>query len=177
MPPIRLFAALRPPEAICEALLDTMEGLDGARWQDFDNLHITLRFIGEVGPHQADDIALALSRVEIRPFTVEISGVGHFETKGRPNAIWAAIVPSAPLTSLQQSVERACQRAGLAAETRKFIPHITLARLNKASGDIGPWLARHGQLAHGPWQCDSFALFESRLLPGGSVYQEIARFA
>jgi len=172
----RLFIALAPPNHVREALLDPMEGLEGARWQDFDNLHITLRFVGEVSRLQADDLALALSRVEFASFPVSIRGVGHFEKKQQPNAIWAAVLPSAPLSRLQLSIEQACQRAGLAVETRKFIPHITLARLNRSSGDISPWLARHDGLAIKPWQADGFAIFESQLTAGGAIYTQVERF-
>ena len=172
----RLFIALRPPAAICDALLDPMEALAGARWQDYDNLHLTLRFAGEVSRHTADDLALALSRVEVRPFPLAIRGVGYFEKKGMANAIWAQVAASAELAALQERVEHACRSAGLAAETRKFVPHITLARLNRSSAPIAPWLARHAQLAPGPWQVDALGLYESRLTPSGPVYTQIAQF-
>ncbi|WAT17995.1 RNA 2',3'-cyclic phosphodiesterase [Aurantiacibacter sp. MUD11] len=173
---IRLFVALHPPESVCDALLDTMEGIPGARWQDADNLHLTLRFIGEVDRHTAADIETALEQVPFTPFPLELAGVGHFEGKGRAKAIWAGVVPSAPLDELQMRVEMACRRAGLPAETRKFIPHVTLARLNAGSGPIGDWLARHGRLRLGPWQVEGFSLIESHLTANGSIYQDVASF-
>lgn len=172
----RLFAALPLPEPIREALLDPMEALPGARWQDADNLHVTLRFIGEVHARDAGDVMLALSRVAFAPFALRIAGVGHFERKNRATAVWARLAPSDDLGMLHQQAEAACQRAGLAAETRKFTPHVTLARLNSASGPIAPWLARHGDLALGPWTVDRFCLFESHLSRAGSTYEEIASF-
>ena len=176
MPQRRLFIALRPPEAVCEALLDTMEGVPGARWQDADNLHITLRFIGEVDRHQHADIVCALESVPFRPFDLRLKGVGHFEGKKRPKAIWAQVEPSKMLLDLQHSVEMACRRAGLPAETRKFVPHVTLARLNSGSGHIGDWLSRNGELSLGPWRVDEFALSESNLTPQGPIYEDIERF-
>lgn len=173
---MRLFVALPLPEDIREALLDPMERVPGARWQDADNLHITLRFIGEVSRHEVDDLTIALAQVGWRDFPLSLRGVGHFETKGRAAAIWARVLDSPELAELQSRIEQACRRAGLPAETRKFIPHVTLARLNRSSGEIGGWLAQHGGLALGPWQADAFALFESHLVPGGSIYQEILRF-
>lgn len=173
----RLFAALPLPESITDPLLDTMEALEGARWQLADNLHITLRFIGEVDARQADDVVLALSQVRFANFSLEIAGVGHFERKGRANAIWARVVPGEALTRLQQSCELACRRAGLAAETRKFLPHVTIARLNRSSGDIAPWLARHETLALGPWRAGEFALYESHLSDHGANYTIIERFS
>ena len=173
---MRLFVALPVPDAVREELLDPMEGVAGVRWQDADNLHITLRFIGDVSRHQADDLACALADVASRDFAVALQGVGHFETKGRPTAIFARVAPSPALADLQQRVENACNRAGFAGETRKFIPHVTLGRLNRSSADIREWLVRHTALALGPWQAEGFALYESLLVPGGSIYSKIEQF-
>jgi len=172
----RLFVAMRPPEDVCEALLDAMEGVAGARWQDADNLHITLRFIGEADRHLYADVLTTLESVAMQPFPVEIAGVGHFEGKHRPNLIWARVAPSSALVALQKKLELACQRAGLPAETRKFVPHVTLARLNSGSAPIGDWLAAHGTLSCRTWQADGFALYESDLTPNGAIYRELAQF-
>ena len=172
----RLFIALRPPEDVAERLLDTMEGISGARWQDADNLHITLRFIGEVDRHVAADVETALEGLTFPPFALAISGVGHFEGNRRAKAIWARVAPNPHLDELQMRVELACRRAGLRPETRKFVPHITLARLNSGSGMIGDWLHRHGTLALGPWQATDFSLYESDLTPNGALYSEIRKF-
>lgn len=172
----RLFIALPLPEPVKEALLDTQEGITAARWQDADNFHITLRFVGEVDRHTAADLETALDGLTFTPFPVSISGVGQFEGRHRPNAVCARISPSAQLEELQMRVEMACRRAGLPAVTRKFIPHVTLARLNSGSGAIGDWLSARGALSLGPWQVDQFALYESDLTPNGSIYSEITRF-
>lgn len=172
----RLFLALAPPPAITEALLDLQEGLSGARWVDSDNFHLTLRFVGEIDRHAADDLETALECLSFAPFTLELCGVGHFEGKGRAKAIWAGLRPSSALDELQHRSEIACRRAGLAPETRKFIPHITLARLNSASGFVGEWLAQHDALQLGPWPVESFALFASELTPNGPIYRQLRRF-
>ncbi|MGB3796724.1 MAG: RNA 2',3'-cyclic phosphodiesterase [Alteraurantiacibacter sp.] len=172
----RLFVALRPPDHVAEALLDTMEGISGARWQDADNLHITLRFIGEVDRHTQADVQTALADVIFAPFTIKISGVGHFEGRKRPNAIWARVLPSAQLDELQMRVEMACRRAGLPPLTRKFVPHITLARLNSGSGFVAGWLNRHGTLSPLPWPANRFSLYESDLTPNGALYSEVRKF-
>ncbi len=172
----RLFIALRPPEAVAEALLDTMEGISGARWQDADNLHVTLRFIGEVDRHTAADVETALDSLTFATFPISISGVGHFEGNKRPRAIWARVAPSPQLDELQMRVEMACRRAGLRPETRKFVPHVTLARLNSGSGLIDDWLLRHGTLNLGPWTVDRISLYESDLTPNGAIYSEVEVF-
>lgn len=172
----RLFIALPVPDRVGQALLDTQEGISGARWQDAENFHITLRFVGEVDRHTTADLETALESVDFAPFPLAIAGVGHFAGKHRANAIWARIEPSPALDELQMRVEMACRRAGLAPQTRRFVPHVTLARLNAGSGPIDAWLQAHGTLALGPWTVDHFALFESNLTPNGPIYCELARF-
>ena len=171
----RLFVALRPPSDVRDLLIDTMEPPAAARWQDEDQLHLTLRFIGEVDRRQAEDIAAALGRVPLRPFRVEIAGTGHFARGHQPNAIWARVLPSPELAALRTSVERACLAAGLPPETRAFTPHITIARLTRVSPPVGQWLARHADLK-AAWQTEHFALYESHLTPAGAAYEEVARF-
>ncbi len=172
----RLFVAIRLPEQVTDALVDTMEALEGARWQSEEQLHLTLRFIGEVERPVAEDIAQALSRIAFAPFPLALSGVGHFERKGHPHAIWAGVAPSRALGELQQRVEHACRAAGLEEERRRFIPHVTIARLNRASGDIAPWLARHAGLSPPPFEVRQITLVESQLTDKGSHYRDIARF-
>jgi 2'-5' RNA ligase len=172
----RLFVALAPPAAIREALLDAQEGLVGARWQDADSLHLTLRFVGEVDRHLLADLELALAQVAFAPFTLALAGVGHFEGKGRAKAVWAGVEPSAELDLLQYRVEMACRRAGLPAETRRFVPHVTLARLGSGGGPVGDWLARNGRLHLPSWPVAHMALFESDLTPHGPIYSELVRF-
>jgi len=172
----RLFAALPLPVEVTDALLDAMDGVEAARWQSEEQLHLTLRFAGELDPRQGEDLVTALSRVESAPFDLAIRGVGHFERKGRPHTLWAGLAQDEGLAVLQRRVERACRAAGLAPETRKFVPHVTLARLNSASGPIGGWLANNALLAAGPWRVESFALYESRLTPHGSDYARLEDF-
>lgn len=173
----RLFVGLRPPEPIRDALMDIQLGVDGARWQDDAQLHLTLRFCGDLPPEMADDLVLSLQRIDAPRPTLAIAGVGHFERKGSPSALWAAIAPDDGLSTLQKRVERACQLAGLPAEGRRFVPHVTLARLNRSSGPVLGWLSNHSGLRLPAWKAEHFSLFESHLSPEGSRYEEILRMA
>jgi 2'-5' RNA ligase len=176
----RLFIALRPPEAVRDALIDAMEGIEHARWQDDAALHLTLRFVGEVERPAANDLADALGDVRWPGFELRVAGVGAFERGGRrsggPHAIWARVPPNAELEGLRQKVERACEVAGLGREARRFTPHITLARLGRSSGLIGGWLAAFGNLAAGPWPVEDFVLYESHLGHAGARYEAVARY-
>jgi 2'-5' RNA ligase len=179
--PHRLFIGIRPPEPVREALLDTMEALEGARGVDADNLHLTLRFIGEVERPAANDLAEALEGIDWPRFDLRIAGVGAFDRTRRhhsyPHAVWARVPQSEPLEGLRLKIERACDLAGLGRETRRFTPHVTIARTDRATGPLGDWLATWGDLAAGPWTVDEFILFESHLGHTGAVYQEVVRYA
>ena len=171
-----MFVAIRPPRAIRETLIDVMGGIEGARWQDDDQLHLTLAFAGEVDGARADDLIEALADVECAVFPAEVAGIGHFERKGVPTAVWAGVPLSDPLAQLQRRVERACRRAGLALERRAYRPHITLARLRRTAAPVGDWLAMHGTLRAGPWQVEGFTLFESQLRPEGPLYSPLVDY-
>ena len=172
----RLFAAIRPPRHVINALLALEGGIAGARWQDEGQLHLTLRFFGEVEARQAEDIAVALEGVLAPPFALALRGVGHFKRQGRTNTLWAGIAPSDALAALQRRVEMAARRAGLPPEARNFAPHITLARLNAASGPVLPFLAQHSALQGEPWPVEAFDLMESTLDPGGAEYETVRRY-
>lgn len=172
----RLFIALRPPEPVRDALLDTQEGVDGARWQGDDQLHLTLRFLGEIDDRTGQDLVSALTGVEAPAFTLAIRGAGHFARKGRPSALWAALAPSSELMLLHGRIERACRAAGLPPEPRKFVPHITLARLGGHTAGAGEWVARHGALNAPPWPVNAYRLYESQLGKGGSMYRTLAEW-
>ncbi|ARU15534.1 RNA 2',3'-cyclic phosphodiesterase [Croceicoccus marinus] len=172
----RLFVAIKPPPDVIDMLIDTMEGVDNVRWQGEDQLHLTLRFIGEVDTPQANDIADALGSVRAGKFDLAIRGAGHFEKKGRPHTLWAGVAPSRALIQLQQSVESACRSAGIAPETRVFAPHVTLARLSGRAGDIAPFLAQHGALRSEPFTVERFFLVESTLSAKGAHYDPVVAY-
>jgi 2'-5' RNA ligase len=172
----RLFVAIRPPQTVREVLAGVGGGIDRARWQDDEQLHLTLSFVGDAARAQADDLIDALAEVESPAFSAEVSGVGHFERRERPTAVWARVPLTEPLAQLQRRVDRACRNAGLETERRAYRPHITLARLPRTAGPIGGWLVEHGTLRAGPWQVDGFTLYESHLQAGGSLYQPLVDY-
>lgn len=172
----RLFVGVRPPSEVRNALLDLMHGVERARWQGDGQLHLTLRYVGEVETHRADDLAEALGQIAFEPFELAIRSTGIFEKKGRANTLWAGIEANQALLHLQARVERACITIGLPSETRKYHPHITLARLNAASSELAPFLARNAGLLLDPWRCDSFILYESHLRDQGSRYEPVVRY-
>lgn len=166
----RLFAALEIPRDAALSLSLLRGGLPGARWIDVENYHLTLRFIGDVSGHVADEIANALDRVHRRSFDIHLSGVDAFGSK-KPHSIYAGVSSSPDLAALQGEIDRLCTRAGSPADPRKFVPHVTLARLRNASDrDVANYLSGRGNFSTMPFKVGRFVLMSSRDSIGGGPY-------
>ena len=166
----RLFTALEIPHDASLSLSLLRGGLPGARWIDTENYHITLRFIGDVEGHVADEIAYALDRVERAPFMLSLSGVGQFGGK-KPNSVWAGVEPKPELMQLQAEIERICQRLRLPTDPRKFVPHVSLARLKNAEPvDVAHYLSARGNFSTLPFKIGRFVLLSSKDSVGGGPY-------
>jgi len=172
----RLFVAIRPPSVTRKMLLEAMGGISGARWQSEDQLHLTLRFIGEVDRHRAGDVHAALGAVHQPPFDLALNGIGTFERRGLAGAVWAGVTPHAPLQALHKKVDAALARVGVAPDERAYLPHITLARLKRSSGPVGNLLENAGGLTSPVFTVDHFALFESDLTAEAAVYSIVERY-
>lgn len=170
---MRLFVGLELPNPVKAALLAFMGGVAGARWQREDQLHLTLRFIGEVDRHGAHDIVAALGRVNIRPFQAQLGEAGLFEHRGRVDTLWVGVRPAEPVAALARSVNAALAGVGIAPEGRAFVPHITLARGRSMIGVTG-W--PQSPVPRIGWQANGFALFESHMGKDGSDYAVLARW-
>lgn len=171
----RLFVAIRPPAAIRDQLVDLMEGVSGARWQDEDQLHLTLRFIGEVDRHQGSDIVAALGSIHHRQFAIALSGIGSFSKNGK-GALWAGVTPHDQLKLLHKKVDQACLKAGVEPDTRAYHPHITLARFGRGTGPLDSFARAAGGLSSDRFEVDCFSLYESKLAPDGPVYTIVERY-
>jgi 2'-5' RNA ligase len=172
----RLFVALKPPPPMRSALLAAMGGVPGARWQSDDQLHLTLRFVGEVDRHQAEDIAAALGGVRHPPVDFALAGLGSFDRRDRMDTLWVGISPHDEVRSLHDAVARALARAGVPPEGRAFLPHITIARFSRGAAPRG--LIPAGDLTPAPIaaRCDHFLLYESTLGAEGSTYTAVERY-
>jgi 2'-5' RNA ligase len=175
----RLFVALEPPREVKAALLALMGGIEDARWQTAEQLHATLFFVGEVDRHQANRVAECLERVAAAACEVRLSVLGTFDggRRARITSLWVGLEPVGPLTALHKKVERALLPAGVPPETRRFQPHVTLARF-PARGVPGEALGRFLSTAVVPpmaWTADALTLFESSLGRGGAHYTPVLR--
>jgi RNA 2',3'-cyclic 3'-phosphodiesterase len=166
----RLFTGLEIPAEVGHTLSNLRGGLPGARWIDPENYHVTLRFIGDIDGASANEIASMLFRVDRKPFEVKVQGLTSFGGR-KPRAVVATIAPSKPLMELQAELERMMQRIGLNPEGRKYIPHVTLARLHDASDqDVADYLSLRGYFPSKAFMAERFVLFSSRASTGGGPY-------
>ena len=169
---IRLFVAIELPEAVKAELTRLGGGVPGAKWVSFENLHLTLRFIGEVDEDAASDIAAALGQIRAPSFDLVLSGVGQFSSARTPRVLWVGVEKNDSLVYLNTKVENALVRAGIAPERRRFSPHITLARLRTASKPrINSFVSTNAMFTAGPVHVDSFILFSSFLGRNGAIHR------
>jgi 2'-5' RNA ligase len=167
---VRLFAGLEIPPHIAERLAMLRGGLPGARWIDPENYHLTLHFIGDIDGAAARDITAMLGRVQRPCFDLRLDGLSWFGGR-KPRAVIATAGASAPLLELQAEVERLIQRIGIEAESRKFTPHVTLARLRDSSSrQVADYLAMRGDFRAPSFPVSRFVLFSSKASVGGGPY-------
>lgn len=172
----RLFTAIELPDEVRETLSDLEQPLAGAHWVDEDNLHVTLRFVGDIDNRAADEFADALAEIDQPPFSVTVQGLGAFGGND-PRTLYAALSPCPQIEALARAHDRAARNAGLAALGRKFKPHVTLARLRRAhSGDVARFLEQFGGLRCEPFAVTRFVLLSSRPKVGGGPYVEEAAY-
>jgi len=174
---IRLFVAL-PLEDSVQALLGGLGAtIPGARAVPTNQLHLTLRFIGEVDGALFLDIKERLSQVETAPLTIKIKGVGHFPPRGKPRVIWAGIEPADEVQALCNRVNRALADCGIPPEERKFHAHVTLARLQETStGRVANFLASNSLLESPPFTVETMTLYSSKLTQKGAIHVAEAHY-
>ena len=166
----RLFTGLEIPADVAQSLAMMRGGLPGARWIDPENYHLTLRFIGDIDDALAREIAVMLGRVQRGSFELRFDGLSSFGGR-KPRAVIAGATQIPALMELQAEQERLLQRLGLDPEGRKYIPHVTLARLRDSSSrQVADYLSARGHYRSSSFQVSRFVLFSSRASVGGGPY-------
>ncbi len=174
---MRLFLAIALPQDQSACLMDLQCGLQGARWLPPENLHLTLCFLGETEPRQAQDLDAALTALRAPRFSLTLSGLGVFGTASKLRSLWAGVEPSNALTRLQAKTERAARGAGLPLAKKKFRPHVTLARFKGRPGARHyDFISRHALFRTAPFTVEDIVLFSSILAQSGATYRAEARY-
>ncbi|MDR3578267.1 MAG: RNA 2',3'-cyclic phosphodiesterase [Anaerolineaceae bacterium] len=186
METIRAFIAIELPSSIQKKLGEVINGLknqskDVIRWVPPHNIHITLKFLGDVSTNNlqilTQIIASEVSRYH--PFEIRIGGLGAFPNLRQPRVIWIGVQAPAVLENLQRGIEAETRRMGYVAEERPFSPHLTVGRTShNANQDdirqIAVILSNTTVADLGTVQVESVRLFKSDLQRSGAVYTVIA---
>ena len=185
---MRLFVALEIPSAVRDnfaAFLSEMRALTeklgerSTRWVRTENLHVTLKFIGEVAEAKLAAIRTALSTVpSAAPIDVSFRGLGFFPNENRPTVLWAGLDASPHLSTFAGDIDGALTTMGIAKEKRAFVPHLTLARFAAPllHEKLRAAIQKNRERAFGSFQASEFHLIESKLKPSGAEYTSLASF-
>lgn len=169
----RLFVSLGLPEPCRAALAALMEPMEGVRWTRPEQLHLTLRFLGDVLEEQAQRMVASLAQVQVEPFLLPLEGTGTFPPRGNPKILWAGLGNAhTRLFQLRQRVDDALLSAGWQGELRSFEPHITLGRVIQSSVKATEaWLHKHRTFEGPPFRVNSFQLMASELNSAGPMHR------
>jgi 2'-5' RNA ligase len=174
---LRLFIALIIPEPQRSQLALLQGGLPGARWVPADKFHLTLRFIGEVSEPTTHEVIHALQRLQVVDFPIQLQGIGVFDPGNRPRSLWAAVREPQPLQALHEKINQALRNALVMEERRKYLPHVSLARLVDPPSDrLIQYLQGNGDFIMPPFMAEKFCLIQSHLTRHGAAYEILEEF-
>jgi 2'-5' RNA ligase len=179
---LRLFTGIAAPPAINASLDDLvrrLQPLARIRWSPASNFHITTKFIGAWPQERLDAMKQALAKFQGSGlFSIAIRGVGFYPDARRPRIFWAGVEGGEPLVTLVSRTDEACATLGVRPETRKYSPHLTLARINEPAdlGKLHEVVAAGPQPQFGEFDATSFHLYLSEPGPHGSIYTSLAEF-
>ncbi len=177
-----MFTAVDPSPEVHEALTRLLRRLQPTArlsWTKPENLHLTLKFIGEWREDRLEELTQALASVPAPPgFGVKFSGVGFFPNARSPRVFWVGIEPTPELAQLAAGMDRALQPLGIPPEKRAYSPHLTLARIQDRTplGDLHREIESLPSREFGAFCPECFCLYQSQLRPGGSIYTKVAEF-
>jgi 2'-5' RNA ligase len=174
---VRLFVAIALPAPVIAEALGLCRDLERARWSRPDQLHLTLRFLGEIEGEKVSVLRAALREVHAPAFSLGLSGVGVFPRRRRPaQVLWTGVIPEEPLRALETAVSAALAPHAPPAD-HPFSPHLTLARFREDPGPaLSAYLAAHASFLGQPWLVEEFRLYRSTLGPGGAVHDLVERY-
>lgn len=174
---LRLFVGLPIPVLLRQRMLVMQGGIDGARWTERENFHITLTFIGNVDEQKAEDIDDALSGVRTERFNLRLKGTGSFAQGKFPKILWIGVEQNEVLGRLKEKIDRALESYGVPFEKRKYVPHVTLARFNKVEEvKVAEFMQQHNLFSTEEFEVDAFILYRSHQTKNGSVYEALQEY-
>lgn len=170
----RLFTAIQVPDQIAQNLALKKGKLKNARWIDQEDYHLTLSFLGDISDLEAEKAADKLGEIQHKPFEVCIDCMDVFGSK-KPRTLFAGVRCDEALVNLQAKHDWAMKQVGLTMQTRKYAPHVTLARLSRVKpGDVPQFMSQYagigGEFSPLVFTATGYALFSARNSTGGGPY-------
>ncbi len=175
---LRLFTAIELPVLLRQRLALLQGGLDGAKWTERDNFHLTLNFIGEVSEQVAEDAHDALSSIRMSPFDLELKGTSSFAKGDDVKVLWVGVAQNEALHRLKEKIDRALQKYDVPVENRKYVPHVTLARFRFGAEEAkaAQFMAEHNLFSGDAFEVGHFTLFRTHRTKSGSQYEALAEY-
>jgi 2'-5' RNA ligase len=173
----RLFISIDMPEQVQDQISDLYTAIQGARWVPQDQLHITMRFIGETDTATETSIIASLEHIRFEPFHIAVRSTGFFPLRKDPQVLWIGIEKSQELEKLQCSIERSLTSLGIKADSRTFHPHVTVARLDRPHKErVVQFITDNHLFKTEPFEIDAFHLYRSYLGKNGAQHVKEASF-
>ena len=179
---MRLFIAIKIPEDIRAGIASQLKKFRAisphAKWVRPENLHLTLKFMGETDPAKLVEVQSALAICSAQPITIEFRGLGFFPNARRPRVFWLGIQSSAALVNTVAAIDRAARKLGFPGEERPFTPHLTLARFTESSlaASLQSAITEKAAVSLGAFTATEFHLIESKLKSSGAEYTTLQSF-
>jgi len=174
---VSYFIAIDLPLEVRDELMLIAAGVPGAYWVDEEQLHLTLRYLGEIDGLVLRNLQGALDRIDARSFVLQLEGIGFFPPRGEPEVLWVGVEKSQPLSDLRARVDALASRLGVPADRKRYTPHVTLARLHDAPDSrLARFAMEQALFKSTPFSPLTFSLYASRRNETGSEYQRIAAY-
>jgi 2'-5' RNA ligase len=184
MAKVRTFVAVEIDPTVrrkAEQLIGTFRKAQAdVKWVEFQNLHLTLKFLGDVRMEETAEVcaAVAWAAADVTPFELEIRGAGAFPNPGRPRTLWLGCQQgTAQLTDLQRRIEAGLEKLGFRPEARSFTPHLTIGRARSGgpgTEELGRLLQQHAEYEVGRSDVAEVTVFASQLGPQGPTYTPLS---
>ncbi|PAU93360.1 RNA 2',3'-cyclic phosphodiesterase [Aliifodinibius salipaludis] len=175
---MRLFIAIPLREGVKRKLLDLRQPIDGMQWQSQEQMHLTLKFVGEVDKTTPSELRGELDNIVHPAFTMTITGIGYFPEGKQPKVVWAGVKENTTLQELHQKVEDHCEKMGIAPENRSYKPHVTIGRTkNTSKRTVTSFINQHKKFAIPDISVSEFVLYESKLHPDGARHYPLQTYS
>ncbi len=176
----RLFISLDLPDSVKEQLISerdkNVNTPNNIKWEHDDKLHITLKFLGDVGENITELMEHRFNEIVIEKIKCEFTNFSFFAKNGIPKILFAGFKENDELINVHKKIEKECELLGFSREKRRFMPHVTLMRIKENTNVSLLKNINNHPINIEPFNIETFSLMKSTLKPTGSVYSKVKSF-